>query len=266
MFRDLFLSLFPRDINIPRKLLDSVRELEAVIKYRFKKRSTLIQALKHRSYVSAVGENRNDSNERLEFLGDSVLNFVVGKYFYGHFENKNEGDLTKIRSVIVSGENLCKSARKLGLGKYILISEYEEKTGGRDKDSLLEDCMEALIGAVYIDGGIEKAEELIMNTVLNENDADDWSKLKANAKSELLELVQSNGFHPPTYETVSEEGPEHEKTFTVNVLINDKIVADGSSWTKKKAEQNASSKALEIIRGDKYFFKRFHVSKDQDDK
>jgi ribonuclease-3 len=130
LFLNIFSKFFNRNLNIPQKLLENIRELEAVLDYRFKDKTLLVQALKHRSFVSGSGENRIESNERLEFLGDSVLNFIVGKYFYDNFADKQEGDLTKMRSVLVSGDNLSETARNLNLGKYILIGEFEEKTGG----------------------------------------------------------------------------------------------------------------------------------------
>lgn len=254
MLRNLFLRLFSRDLNIPQKLLENIRELEDIISYRFKDKHLLIQALTHRSYTSKHGNgHRADSNERLEFLGDSVLNFIVGKYFYNKFLDKQEGDLTKMRSVLVSGENLSAAAKELDLGKFILLSEFEERSGGRDKNSILEDCMEALIGAVYLDGGMEKAERVIGLLILPDS-TDNFSGMKfSNFKSELLELVQSHGYPPPRYETVNTEGPEHDKTFTVNVMINDKVITNGISNSKKRAEQEASAKALEMISDDVNF-------------
>jgi len=248
LLRDFFLKLFSRDLNIPQKLLENIRELEDIISYRFIDKQLLIQALTHRSYTSKHGNgHRADSNERLEFLGDSVLNFITGKFFFKRFPEMQEGQLTKMRSVLVSGENLSNTAKEIDLGKFILLSEFEERSGGREKNSILEDCMEALIGAIYLDGGIEKAEKVIELMILS-NDADNYSDMKfSNFKSELLELVQSYGYPPPRYETVNTEGPEHDKIFTVNVIINERVIASGISNSKKKAEQEASAKALEMI-------------------
>lgn len=247
MFSRFLSKLFKKPQNTDHELLENLRELEAVIGYRFRNKNHLIQALKHRSFTARSGEKRRNSNERLEFLGDSVLNFLTGQYFYENFADKHEGDLTKMRSILVSGENLSGTARKIDLGKYILIGDFEERTGGRDKDSILEDCMEALIGAVFIDGGIKKASALIKRLILSE--ADDIIRMKkhANYKSELLELVQSKGYTPPTYELINSEGPEHDKIFTVSVLIGGKAFADGTSNSKKKAEQEASANALNLI-------------------
>ncbi|MBN2858120.1 MAG: ribonuclease III [Candidatus Delongbacteria bacterium] len=248
MLRTLTSLFFNKDKNIPHELLENIRELEGIIGYRFRNKNLLIQALKHRSFTARSGEERKSSNERLEFLGDSVLNFLTGQYFYENFTEKHEGDLTKMRSILVSGENLSETARKIDLGKYILVGDFEERTGGRDKDSILEDCMEALIGAVFIDGGIEKASSLVKKLILNDADEILRTKKHSNYKSELLELVQSKGYPPPTYELTGSEGPEHEKTFTVNVIVDGKVIADGTSNSKKRAEQEASARALELIK------------------
>lgn len=250
-----FLSrLFKKDLNTDFQLPEKYRELESILSCRFKNPSLLIQALTHRSFTSKEHDSRTASNERLEFLGDSVLNLIAGKYFFENFEESQEGELTRMRSYVVSGENLSAKARAIGLGKYVILGEFEQKAGGSDKDSILEDCMEALIGAVYLDGGIEKAERAVKKIILPK-DPEQFSEMKStNFKSELLELVQSKGMLPPRYETVNTEGPEHEKTFTVNVLVGGKAVAQGVSGSKKKAEQEASSRALDLIRSDKTFF------------
>ncbi len=243
-----FLSkLFNPKLKIPQELLDSIRELEGILDYRFKNKALIVQALKHRSFITATLEERKDTNERLEFLGDSVLNFLVGRYFYEKYEDKDEGYLTKIRSVLVSGDNLSDTARMIGLGKYILISSFEEKTGGRDKDSILEDCMEAMIGAVFLDGGIEKAYRLVKKLILDRSEEIFESRKHLNFKSSLLEIVQSQGSGPPEYETVNYEGPEHEKVFTVTVSVNGEFLAEGKGASKKKAEQDASAKALDFL-------------------
>jgi len=232
-----------------------IEELENKLGYSFKNKSILVQSLKHRSYISINSEERNNSNERLEFLGDSVLSFIVSKHLYKSFSVQPEGELSKMRSILVSGDNLCQIARKLNLGKFILISEYEERSGGREKDSILEDCMEAVIGAVYMDGGIIKTQNIIRNIFLENCETVLSEKKNSNYKSELLELVQSFGVEPPTYEISREEGPEHDKMFTVNVIIKGRVIAEGKANSKKKAEQVASSIALGIIRNDKKFFK-----------
>jgi ribonuclease III len=251
----LIRKLLNRNRNYSKGLLKSIGELEDKLGYFFKDKGLLIQALKHRSYITSNSEERSRSNERLEFLGDSVLSFVVSKHLYKTFSEQPEGELSKMRSILVSGENLCSIARKLELGKYILVSEYEERSGGREKDSILEDCMESVIGAVYLDSGILKTQKLIRDIFLENCGTVLSEKKNSNYKSDLLELVQSYGIEPPTYEVAREDGPEHDKTFTVNVIIHGKIVADGKANSKKKAEQSASSNALNKINSDPDFFK-----------
>ncbi|NOR45265.1 MAG: ribonuclease III [Candidatus Delongbacteria bacterium] len=226
---------------------DNLKTLEEKISYSFKNKDLLLTALKHRSFISQTTQDRIDSNERLEFLGDSVLNFIVVKYLYKSYPDLDEGELSKMKSVIVSGENLSLIAREMKLGEDILLSEYEEKSGGRDKSSILEDTFEAIIGAIYLDSGIVKAEKMIKVLVLENIERSLENTLTINYKSELLELVQSKGLEPPTYEVVSEEGPEHEKTFTVKAIVNGKEISQGSSTSKKRAEQEASRKALHSL-------------------
>jgi len=237
-----------RNQSFSKDLLKKFAELEKRLNYSFKEKKLLAQSLKHRSFIAQNNDARNNSNERLEFLGDSVLNFTVSRHLFKLFPGKSEGELSKMRSVLVSGENLIEIARKLSLGNYILISDYEEKSGGRDKDSLLEDCLEAIIGAIYLDAGIIRTQKFIKEILLDNIDTVLSDKKNTNFKSELLELVQSYGFDPPAYEIIKEDGPEHDKIFTVNVNINGNIVAEGRSNSKKRAEQEASSNALGIIK------------------
>ena len=228
---------------------DNLKELEKKISYMFKDKDLLLNALKHRSFISQSNQNRSDSNERLEFLGDSALNFVVVKYLYNSYPDLDEGELSKMKSVIVSGENLSLIAREIELGDHILLSEFEEKSGGKDKASILEDTFEAVIGAVYLDSGIHKVDNVVSALILDNIDKTLDNTLTKNYKSELLELVQSKGLEPPTYEIVDEEGPEHEKIFTVKAIVDGEEIARGSSSSKKRAEQEASRIALENFDG-----------------
>jgi ribonuclease-3 len=236
-----------KEDSVDPSVYANLKALEDKILYSFKNKNLLLTGLKHRSFISQNIQDRIDSNERLEFLGDSVLNFIVVKYLYKLYPDLDEGELSKMKSVIVSGENLSLIAREMNLGEHILLSEYEEKSGGRDKSSILEDTFEAIIGAVYLDSGITKAEKVIKVLVLENIKKAFENTLTRNYKSELLELVQSNGLEPPTYEVVSEEGPEHEKVFTVNAIVDGKEISQGSSTSKKRAEQEASRRALENL-------------------
>ena len=226
---------------------ESLKKLESKISHSFKNKDLLLKSLMHRSFVSLNSQDRNDSNERLEFLGDSALSFIVVKFLFNTYPDLDEGELSKMKSIIVSGENLSSIAREMELGEHILLSEYEEKSGGRNKASILEDTFEAIIGAIYLDSGINKVQEFVNLLVLNNIDQALENTQTRNYKSELLELVQSTGLEPPTYEVISEEGPEHEKIFTIKAIVDGKEVAQGSSTSKKRAEQEASRKALESL-------------------
>ncbi|MBN2788916.1 MAG: ribonuclease III [Candidatus Delongbacteria bacterium] len=226
---------------------DNLSGLESKISYSFKNKDLLYRSLMHRSFLSMNNMDRNESNERLEFLGDSALNFIVVKFLCKTYPDLDEGELSKMKSIIVSGENLSTIARELQLGDHVLLSDYEEKAGGRDKSSILEDTFEAIIGAVYLDSGINKVQEIVSSLILNSIDKAFENSLTRNYKSELLEYVQSMGLEPPTYEVVNEEGPEHEKIFTIKAIVDGKEIAQGSASSKKKAEQEASKNALDNL-------------------
>jgi len=226
---------------------DSISDLENKISYHFNDKKIILQALKHRSFLSISGEQRLYSNERLELLGDSVIGLIVTEYLYKHFPEKEEGDLTSMKSLIVSRKVLAEIANDLNLGKYIFINEAEEKAGGRNRPSIVADALEALTGAVYIDGGLEQAVGFVkkfvlahLNSILNEEQ-------NQNFKSILLEYSQSKCYGLPCYFVKNEEGPDHNKSFTIEVKINDKILGIGTGNSKKKAEQMAAKNALEKL-------------------
>ena len=247
MFKRFFSKIKEESADVSTH--DNLKELEKKISYIFKNKDLLLNALKHRSFISQSTQNRNNSNERLEFLGDSALNFIVVKYLYNSYPDLDEGELSKMKSVLVSGENLSSIARNIKLGDHILLGEFEEKSGGKDKASILEDTFEAVIGAVYLDSGIHKVEKVVSTLILDDIDKALDNASTKNYKSELLELVQSKGLEPPTYEIIDEEGPEHEKTFTVKAIVAGEEIARGSSSSKKRAEQEASKIALENLNG-----------------
>jgi ribonuclease-3 len=184
------------------------------------------------------------SNERLEFLGDAILEFVVSKEIYTSFPDQEEGYLTVLRSNLVNTVNLAKLAKKLEVGNMLYLSKGEEETGGRDNPSLLANTIEAIIGALYIDGGIAKAEAFIMDNLLSTIDETLSQPLK-DAKSRLQEIVQSKGYPAPKYEVIDEEGPDHNKQFTIQVIVNGKGIAKGVGKNKSEAAQKAAEKALE---------------------
>lgn len=212
------------------------------IKSEFKDKGLFDQALTHRSWVNENSKVRG-TNERLEFLGDAILEFVVSKSIYDKFKDKEEGYLTALRANLVNTKNLSDIAEKIDLGKVIFLSKGEEDGGGRQNPSLLADAVEALIGAIFLDSGILAAEKFIQEFLLIDVEKKANSPLK-DPKSLLQEKVQAMKKAAPKYQVASEEGPDHDKIFLVDVLIDGNIEATGEGKSKSEAEQSAATKAL----------------------
>jgi len=221
--------------------------LKETIGYDFVNEEFFVQALKHRSYLPVAQENRIDSNERLELLGDAVLGLVVVEHLYRRFPDKDEGELTNMKSLIVSRIILAKIAQALKLGDFLLLSEAEDKSGGRERASINSDAMEAIMGAIYIDGGLEPAREFIEQKVLCNFDELISEELHKNFKSMLLEYAQSQSLGSPFYSVHSVNGPDHEKEFTIEVKIQDDVLGTGTANSKKRAEQLAAREALKSL-------------------
>jgi ribonuclease-3 len=235
-----FIRLFRRRRLVPPEVAAHIRGLQRNIGYRFRDLSLLADALKHRSVLPLYGEDRAKSNERLEFLGDAVLDFVVAEYFFHLFPAMAEGELTKLRSVIASGSVLVRAAQKIELGKFILLSPNEERTGGRERPSILEDAFEALIGAIYLDGGRKAARDFVETHLLG-----NWKEVVqqrefVNYKSLLLEHLQAQQGAAPAYVLRDQTGPDHLKRFIVEVVINGVVHGRGEGRSKKAAEQEAA--------------------------
>ena len=239
-----FKKLFGLYKEPPRIDFQSLRE---TLGYNFSNEELFVQALKHRSFLPVTQENRIDSNERLELLGDSVLGLVVVEFLYQKYTDKEEGDLTSMKSLIVSRRILARIARALRLGKFILVSESEEKSGGRSRASINSDALEAIIGAIYLDGGLEKAREFIHEKILCNFDEVISRELHQNFKSMLLEYSQSQNLGLPYYHVQSVDGPDHEKVFTIEVKIQDSVLGLGVANSKKRAEQLAAREALRSL-------------------
>ncbi len=204
-------------------------------------------ALKHRSFLNVTNEPRVHSNERLEFLGDAVLDLVVTQYLYEKFPKKTEGELSKVKSILVRKSVLADIATKISLGKLILINWGEEKTGGRHRQSILADTFEAVIGAIYLDRGLPVAEEFINKYLLDDFKKIIRTELYKNHKSILLEHTQSIGMGMPVYKVVDETGPDHAKNFIIEVYINKDKMGEGQGRTKKIAEQEAAKEAIKRL-------------------
>lgn len=220
---------------------DRLLSLEEKIGYTFSDIGLLQLATTHSSYANESRGKVKTNNERLEFLGDAVLEVTISDYLYRTYPQYAEGKLTKLRSSLVCEYTLALCARDIHLGGYLLLSRGEDLTGGRERDSILSDAFEALIGAIYLDGGIEKAGQFIRKNLLQ--DVENKS-LFYDAKTILQEMVQDQGHAKLAYRLVREEGPDHNKTFTMEALIDEKPYGQGTGRTKKAAEQIAAYQTI----------------------
>ncbi len=221
------------------------KELQLSIGYEFKNEQYLMEALTHSSYSNEIKNAKGHNNERLEFLGDSVLSLVISEYIFKTFPNTPEGKLTKLRAKIVCEPTLASCAKNIKLGQYMNFGKGEEMTGGRERASILADAFEALIAAIYLDGGLESAEKFIIEYMQKYIDDSVSGKVFLDYKTHFQELAQNDKNNKINYEIVKEEGPDHCKMFYANVLLNDVVVGSGKGRSKKEAEQEAAKDALE---------------------
>ena len=219
---------------------EKIKELEEKIGYEFKEKVLLLQALTHSSFSNEQKINRYKNYERLEFLGDAVLELLSSRFFFETYPEMSEGQMTRMRSSMVCEPALAFCARDLSLGKYILLGKGEEATGGRGRDSIISDVMEAVIGAIYLDGGIEEADKFVKKYILSDLEN---KQLFYDSKTILQERVQKTG-RTIVYELVSETGPDHDKTFTVEAIIDGRTAGKGQGRNKKTAEQQAAYQVL----------------------
>lgn len=225
----------------------TLEKLQENLGYRFRDESLLRGALYHSSYAN---EHRNEnivSNERLEFLGDAVLGFVSAEFLYSRFPNAPEGELTRIRAALVREESLFEVAQALQLGECLMLGKGEESGGGRQRPSILADCTEAVFAAVYLDGGMDCARDLIHRVLLSKGDIEVAESRRRDYKTELQELVQRKPHQVLRYELIGQSGPDHAKVFTVAVLLNGDPIGEGSGHSKKEAEQASARAALEKL-------------------
>lgn len=237
----MFLQKGESDMDEAEKL----RNLQNIIHYTFKDTILLRQALTHSSFSNEVRLKRYQDNERLEFLGDAVLEVTTSEYLYLEHTEMKEGELTKLRASIVCEPSLAFCARSIQLGDYIYLGKGEDATGGRHRDSILSDALEALIGAIYLDGGFASAKQFIENIILNDME---HKKLFFDSKTILQEIVQNVYKSKLTYELIREEGPDHCKNFTVLVRMGSQELTNGSGRTKKAAEQEAAYHSILLLR------------------
>jgi ribonuclease-3 len=225
----------------------TVRRLQRVLGCRIRNRDLFVQALLHRSFPQRSG-NASSSNERLEFLGDSVLNLIVGQNLYSRYPDALEGELTKMRSRLVNRKALAAYAKALRLSDYILMSPSAAQSVGKGYDTIIADTFEAIVAAIYLDRGFDAARHFVEQQVLHAIAQGAVATADENYKSKLLEYAQSQGLGVPRYMIVKEEGPDHDRTFTVDVLLRNERRGTGTGKNKKDAEQEAASEALEHLR------------------
>lgn len=238
-------GIIVKDIIKGVKLLEP---LQLNLNYKFKNIKLLKTALTHSSYANENKMKITDNNERLEFLGDTILNLIVSQYLYKKYPNYPEGELTKIRAKVVCESSLAFAARKIDLGKYLLLGKGEEATGGRDRESILADASEALTGAIYMDSDFETVNKLLLENF--ETDivyAVAKGALFIDYKTDLQENLQKITRSKIEYKVEKEEGPDHNKIFHMSVVVENKIVGKGSGRNKKEAEQMAAKEALLIM-------------------
>lgn len=226
----------------------ALTDLALQIGYQFKNLDLLEQALHHSSWVHEHPDQALGSNERLEFLGDAVLELVITEHLYHRFLEANEGQLSKARSGVVNETRLAATARALGLGDYLLLGKGEEGQGGRNKPSILADAMEALLAAVYLDGGLEAARSVFLELLAETAEHSLSRAPKRDYKTRLQEKVQEALHVTPRYKLLETSGPDHDKTFLVACLVDGEPVAQGSGKSKKEAEQDAARSSLEALR------------------
>ena len=236
--KHLFTSLSGRDE--PR----SLQKFQELIGYQFRDESLLRTSLTHRSYSHSSNANEL-CNERLEFLGDSVLGLLIAEQLYRDHPEMQEGQLTQTKALLVNESTLADIGRDMKLNDYVLLASEEERSGGRDRSSIVADAFESVIGAVFLDGGLDAARDLVLRLIYAHREDIISDASRRNFKGELLELIQARGDGLPRYDVVLEEGPDHEKVFHVEVYISGTQFGTGSGLSKKEAEQKAAAIALE---------------------
>lgn len=225
---------------------NQIDRLQKVIRVKFKNKNLLRRALTHRSFVNEFGNNISD-NERLEYLGDSVLGLVVNEYLFREYEEYREGELAKIKSAVVSEATLAKMARSIGLGQFIFMGKGEEHSGGRERASILANTVEAVIGALYLDSGLKTCRKFILSLLRDEIVRVNNLTYLRDPKTALQEYVQKKYKERPVYRVIEERGPDHQKEFIVSLAINGREIGTGEGPSKRKAEMNAARASLKKI-------------------
>ena len=226
---------------------ESLQKLEKMMDYQFKDAQLISRALTHSSYSNENKKDKLKNNERLEFLGDSVLGLIISEYLFSHYSNLEEGQLTKIRAKIVCESSLCSASKSLNLGEFMLFGRGEELTGGRERTSILSDAFEALIASIFLDGGMECARKFVLTRLKDVIEDAVQGKLFVDYKTRLQEVIQVQKNNRIKYDIVKEEGPDHSKIFYTEVKLNDELIGIGSGKSKKESEQEAAREGLKRL-------------------
>lgn len=227
-----------------RNIQTDLTKLQTLLGVNFTDTNVLLSAVTHRSYLNEHREATWDHNERLEFLGDAVLELVVTDFLYKKYSDKPEGELTAVRAALVNTVSLAQASEELGINEYLLMSKGEAKDVGRARQYILANAFEACIGAIYLDQGYEKAKEFIAGRLFAKTENIVHKRLWQDAKSRFQELAQEHSSITPTYETVNQVGPDHDRVFTVGVYLKSELVAEGQGRSKQEAEQQAAERAV----------------------
>lgn len=217
----------------------------------FKKIDLYVEAFTHRSYINEKKDKSLSHNERLEFLGDAVLELVITEYLYSQYPDRPEGELTSFRAATVKTDSLAVEAKKLGYGKYLMMSKGEEATGGKEKDYLLANTYEAVLGAIYLDRGYEVVKAYVYKTLVPKIEEIVNARLDIDSKTKFQEIAQAIYKLTPQYDIISEEGPDHDKVFTMAVMVGDKEFGRGKGSSKQRAEEEAATSALQTMEANK---------------
>ncbi len=228
--------------------LENLSNLEHSIAYTFKKKPLLKEALTHKSYAYENQKKRVSFNERMEFLGDAVLELIISEYLFSSYSEYTEADLSKIKAYAVQEATLAEIAKCLNIGEYLRLGKGEELTGGRKKPSLLANAFEAILAAIYLDGGYKKAKDFVLRHLINKMEELATNNFVFDFKTKLQEVAQAQCGVLPKYITHREEGPEHKKIFEVKVYINNELLGSGKGKTKKAAAQKAAEEGLKKIK------------------
>lgn len=250
VWRRLVRFVLPRNAKVTESAFPSpldIKRLQNLMGFSISKPQYFIEALAHRSYVQIPGNESLISNERLEFLGDSILNFVVAEFLFNKYRFAPEGDLTKIRARLVNRKSLVAYAHKLKLDELVLLAPGTVRAGDRGMENILADSFEAMIAAIYLDGGLPPARSFVERQVALALEQGSVKVEDENFKSQLLEYSQAEGFGVPRYQIINEEGPDHDRTFTIEVYLKGEPFGVGMGKNKKDAEQGAAEKALQTL-------------------